>query len=286
MLRTRAARPDRLGRRQRPDPLEQQRRPRYGLVRLRLRLHHAGVLAGIPAVVCEPTSRRAAWWSSTTTSAPARAPTIGSTSTTTRRLLILGLWHHYNTTGRSGLSPERSILGGRRRPLHPVAAERAGARVVHGDRHWRLGHRRLAQRHRRLSAVRRDDRAELRVLRRARRGVAHGAGPGPSRRGCGVQGGGCGPAPRDQSSILLDPATGLYYLNLDVDGAARTDVTADLVFPVMFGVADERPPRTSSAGCSVAGVLDRGGHPTPYRATRSTTDPPTATGCSAACGSA
>lgn len=37
---------------------------------------------------------------------------------------------------------------------------------------------------------------------------------------------------------LLNPANGLYYLNIDVDGAPRSDVTADLVFPVMFGVAE------------------------------------------------
>jgi hypothetical protein len=37
---------------------------------------------------------------------------------------------------------------------------------------------------------------------------------------------------------LLDPETGLYYLNIDVDGAKRSDVTCDLVFPVMFGVPD------------------------------------------------
>lgn len=37
---------------------------------------------------------------------------------------------------------------------------------------------------------------------------------------------------------LLDKSRGLYYLNIDVDGTKRTDVTSDLVFPVMFGVAD------------------------------------------------
>ena len=37
---------------------------------------------------------------------------------------------------------------------------------------------------------------------------------------------------------LLDSSRGLYYLNIDVDGTKRTDVTSDLVFPVMFGVAD------------------------------------------------
>lgn len=37
---------------------------------------------------------------------------------------------------------------------------------------------------------------------------------------------------------LYNPGNGLYYLNIDVDGNPRSDVTADLVFPVMFGVAD------------------------------------------------
>ncbi len=37
---------------------------------------------------------------------------------------------------------------------------------------------------------------------------------------------------------LVDPETGLYYLTIDVDGTKRTNVTCDLVFPVMFGVAD------------------------------------------------
>lgn len=37
---------------------------------------------------------------------------------------------------------------------------------------------------------------------------------------------------------LVDPQTGLYYLNIGLDGTKHTDVTCDLVFPVMFGVAD------------------------------------------------
>jgi len=38
---------------------------------------------------------------------------------------------------------------------------------------------------------------------------------------------------------LYNPANGLYYLNIDVDGNARSDVTSDLVFPVIFDVATE-----------------------------------------------
>jgi hypothetical protein len=38
---------------------------------------------------------------------------------------------------------------------------------------------------------------------------------------------------------LLDKETGLYYLNIDLNGHPRTDLTSDLIFPVMFGVADD-----------------------------------------------
>ena len=37
---------------------------------------------------------------------------------------------------------------------------------------------------------------------------------------------------------LLDPDTGLYYLNIDVDGRPRSNVTSDMLFPVFLGVAD------------------------------------------------
>ncbi len=40
------------------------------------------------------------------------------------------------------------------------------------------------------------------------------------------------------NSKLYNPGNGLYYLNIDVDGRPRSDITADLVFPVMFGVAE------------------------------------------------
>ncbi len=36
---------------------------------------------------------------------------------------------------------------------------------------------------------------------------------------------------------LVNPANDLYYLTIDVDGLSRSDVTADLVFPVLSGVA-------------------------------------------------
>jgi glycogen debranching enzyme len=38
---------------------------------------------------------------------------------------------------------------------------------------------------------------------------------------------------------LLNPANGLYYLNIDVDGNVHSDVTGDEVFPVMFRVCND-----------------------------------------------
>jgi glycogen debranching enzyme len=38
---------------------------------------------------------------------------------------------------------------------------------------------------------------------------------------------------------LLNPETGMYYLTIDPDGRPHPDVTADELFPVMFGVAPE-----------------------------------------------
>jgi hypothetical protein len=38
---------------------------------------------------------------------------------------------------------------------------------------------------------------------------------------------------------LINPETGLYYLNIDLDGNIHTDVTADEIYPVMFDVAPD-----------------------------------------------
>lgn len=58
---------------------------------------------------------------------------------------------------------------------------------------------------------------------------------------------------------LLDPARGVYFLTIDDAGRPQTDLTSDLVFPILFGVADDdvatniiatlsRPEFWSSAG--------------------------------------
>ncbi len=38
---------------------------------------------------------------------------------------------------------------------------------------------------------------------------------------------------------LVNPENGLYYRNIDVDGSLHSDVTSDLIFPLMFGLASD-----------------------------------------------
>ena len=49
---------------------------------------------------------------------------------------------------------------------------------------------------------------------------------------------------------LLNPKNGAYYLNIDPDGHAHTEVTADEVFPLLFGVTDEDTARLISTRLS------------------------------------
>ncbi len=66
---------------------------------------------------------------------------------------------------------------------------------------------------------------------------------------------------------LINPDHGMFYLNIDVDGEAHTDLTGDEVFPVMFSACDEEtsfriisrlnsPDFWTSAGLRTASNLD------------------------------
>ena len=58
---------------------------------------------------------------------------------------------------------------------------------------------------------------------------------------------------------LYNPENGLYYLNIDLDGHPRSDITSDLVFPVMFGVADDKTSSAIISRLSHADFWTRGG---------------------------
>lgn len=72
---------------------------------------------------------------------------------------------------------------------------------------------------------------------------------------------------------LANPDNGLYYLHIDLDGTPRSDVTSDLVFPVMFGVAPEETAARIIGRLSARDFWTEGGmHTTPRDAPTYTPD--------------
>jgi hypothetical protein len=74
---------------------------------------------------------------------------------------------------------------------------------------------------------------------------------------------------------LINPRNGLFYLNIDVHGNPRTDVTGDEIFPVLFHVCDEEtgfriisrlnsPDFWTEAGLRTASELDPRYDPSAY----------------------
>ena len=174
-------------------------------------------------------------------------------------LLILAMWHHYNVCGDIDVLEAGLSTSGQGGSLYPLTAQRTRAGVVHGQGYIRLGNRRLAQRHRELPSIGRDDRGQLRVLRSACK-------PFRTWRGCSrstTDAIACSKKPPKRCGTainehLLDPVTKLYYLNIDLDGSKRSDCTADMVFPVMFGVADDEIAARIIARLSNEEFLDDG----------------------------
>ena len=203
-------------------------------------------------------------------------------------LLILALWHHYNATGDEDFLREVYPAARQGRALHPLAAQRAGAGLVHArpaTSDWGIVGWRNVINNYRLSGATTEVNSECFAALRHRR--AHGPRAGrsttrapssPSR-----------PAALKEAinTHLYNPDNGLYYLNIDLDGTPRSDVTSDLVFPVMFGVAADETAARIISRLSSAGLLDRGRASAPRRATRRTTArPEPARACWAASGSA
>jgi glycogen debranching enzyme len=152
-------------------------------------------------------------------------------------LIVWSIWHHYQMTGDRGfleqaypaaLKAGRYLLKQRNdRGLVWCTSEKTGTPGIAGWRNVIEGYR--------LSGATTEINS---LCYAAFRSIAHMA------RTLGDEGT-CGEfetvALELKDAInryLFNPGNGLYYLNIDVDGTPRSDVTADLVFPVMFGVAD------------------------------------------------
>lgn len=154
-------------------------------------------------------------------------------------LLILALWHHYTITG------DKNFLG----QVYPYALKAAKHILSQrnkrglvwctatGTSNWGIVGWRNVIKDYRLSGATTEVNSECyaalktighmaRVLERPEESAEFHAHSKRLRKAINAH--------------LFDKETGLYYLNIDLNGRPRTDVTADLVFPVMFGVADDR----------------------------------------------
>ncbi len=153
-------------------------------------------------------------------------------------LLILALWHHYNTTGDLGFL--KQIYPQALKAAHYILSQRNKQGLVWctatGTSDWGIvGWRNVIENYR-LSGATTEVNSECyaalstighmaRVLKKHTQALQFKQHAQDLRTAI--------------NKHLLDPNTGLYYLNIDLDGNPRTDVTSDLVFPVMFGVADD-----------------------------------------------
>ncbi|HLI96758.1 MAG TPA: hypothetical protein VKT72_11825 [Candidatus Baltobacteraceae bacterium] len=152
-------------------------------------------------------------------------------------LIVWSLWHHYQMSGDraflehvypAALNAANYLAGQRdHRGLVWCTSKKTGSRGIVGWRNVIQGYR--------LSGATTELNCEVFAAFRA---VAHMAAildDEPVRREFET----CAASVKAAiNEHLYNAGNGLYYLNLDVDGTAVSDITADLVFPVMYGVAD------------------------------------------------
>ena len=198
-------------------------------------------------------------------------------------LLILALWHHYNTTQNRAFL-ERIYPAARKAAAYLLSQRNEQGLVwctATGTSDWGIvGWRNVIQNYR-LSGATTEVNSECYAALQTMSHMARVLGKHEREQKFKSE------AEALRAAInthLFNKKTGLYYLNIDIDGVPRTDVTSDLVFPVMFGVADAKRPRELSA---VSARRNSGRKPasTRCRVTRSTTDRFTAMACLAESGS-
>jgi hypothetical protein len=162
-------------------------------------------------------------------------------------LLILALWHHYNAT-ESRAFLERVYQPARRAAEYLLSQrDERGLVWCTSDKtsDWGIiGWRNVIADYT-LSGAVTEVNAECYSALRTAAHMAHTLGIADDAARFDAE------AAALQSAInahLFDPRTKLYYLNIETDGVPRSDVTSDLVFPVMFNVCD---------GDVAAGIISR-----------------------------
>ncbi len=153
-------------------------------------------------------------------------------------LLILALWHHYNSTGDDDFL--RAVYPAALKAARYILSQRDDQGLVWctatGTSDWGIVGWRNVIKDYRLSGATTEVNSECYAALRTVAQMARVVGEHE------VSGAFVDHAAALKEAInrrLYNPENGLYYLNIDVDGSPRSDITSDLVFPVMFGVADE-----------------------------------------------
>ncbi len=153
-------------------------------------------------------------------------------------LLILALWHHYNATGDRGFLEE--VYPAAVKAAERILAERNDQGLVWctatGTSDWGIAGWRNVITDYRLSGATTELNSECFAALKTAGHMArildrHDESARFARESEALR--------TAINTLLKNPENGLYYLNIDVDGHPRSDVTSDLVFPVMFGVAEE-----------------------------------------------
>ncbi len=162
-------------------------------------------------------------------------------------LLILALWHHYNTTQNRAFL-ERVYPAARKAATYLLSQRNEQGLVwctATGTSDWGIAGWRNVIKGYRLSGATTEVNSECYAALHTLSHMARVLGKHEQSEKFKSE------AEALRAAInahLFNKETGLYYLNIDIDGVPHTDVTADLVFPVMFDVAEEQ---------TAAGIISR-----------------------------
>lgn len=152
-------------------------------------------------------------------------------------LVILALWHHYNTTGDRALLEQ--VYPNALKAARYILSQRDHRGLVwctaEGTADWGIvGWRNVIQDYR-LSGATTELNSECYAALNTIAQMAHALGRNEDK----AEFHGHAAALRQAiNTHLFDKERQLYHLNIDLDGSIRTDITCDLIFPVMFGVAE------------------------------------------------
>src|SRR5579885_3488818 len=166
-------------------------------------------------------------------------------------LFIWAVWHHYKTTNDEGFLQRiypavwkagQCILRARDTELEEIPAERKHGLVtctvrgveVYGIAGWRN----IIPNYTLNGAVT-EINAECALALRAAARLAEARGTPESQADANIFRQAGEALVEAINTHLINPETGLYYLNIDLDGNVHTDVTADELYPVMFEVAPD-----------------------------------------------